>query len=52
MQTNSIAHLSDRELIAATALAVERECRATAGLLALLAELDARKLYLVISSGM
>jgi 5-methylcytosine-specific restriction endonuclease McrA len=42
----SAARLSDRELIDATARAAADERRTTAELLALLAELDARKLYL------
>ena len=38
--------LSDRELLDATSRVVDRERRTTAALLALLAELDLRKLYL------
>jgi 5-methylcytosine-specific restriction endonuclease McrA len=46
MTNNSIVLLSDRELLDATRHMVERESRTTAELLALLAELDARKLHL------
>jgi len=42
----SPAQLSDRDLLDATVHAVDRERRTTAELLALLAELDTRKLYL------
>jgi hypothetical protein len=45
---NSPSDLSDRQLLDATALAVRRECRTTAELLSLLAELDLRKLYLAL----
>jgi len=46
MTTNSIATMSDTELIGATARAAGDERRITTELLALLAELDARRLYL------
>jgi hypothetical protein len=46
MTTNPIAQLTDREVLEATARAVDREQRSTAELIGLLAELDARKLYL------
>lgn len=46
MDNNSPALLSDRDLLAETIRAVERENRTTAELLSLLAELDVRKLYL------
>ncbi len=46
MTTTSIAQLTDQELLAATTHAVANERRTTAELLALLAELDMRKLYL------
>src|SRR6476659_879602 len=46
MTTHSIAQMSDAELIDATATAARDECRSTARLLALLAEFDARRLYL------
>src|SRR5262245_60347139 len=46
MTNHSIAHPSDRELIEATTVAIDRERRTTAELLALLGELDVRKLYL------
>lgn len=42
----SAAHLSDRDLLDATARAAADERRTTADLIALLAELDSRKLYL------
>ena len=42
----SIAELTDRELLDAATRAVDRERRTTAELIALLAELDRRKLYL------
>ena len=43
---SSAARLSDRDLLDATTCAASLERSATAGLLALLAELDSRKLYL------
>src|SRR5262245_54471186 len=46
MTTESIACLSDRALLDATAQAVHSECRTTAGLIALLAEVGSRQLYL------
>jgi hypothetical protein len=46
MTRHSIDHLSDSDLLEDTRLAVACERRATARLLALLAEVDARKLYL------
>ena len=46
MANISPALLSDRDLLDATVHAVDRERRTTAELLALLAELDTRKLYL------
>ena len=46
MTTNSIATMSDRDLLNATASVVRDERRSTADLLALLAELDGRRLYL------
>jgi hypothetical protein len=46
MTNISPALLSDRDLLEATARSVDRERRSTADLLALLAELDSRKLYL------
>jgi hypothetical protein len=46
MRTTAPDLLSDRELLDETARIVDRERRTTAGLLALLAELDARRLYL------
>jgi 5-methylcytosine-specific restriction endonuclease McrA len=46
MTTDSITLLSDRDLLDATTTAVARERRTTAELIALLAELDTRKLYL------
>jgi hypothetical protein len=46
MLNDSIASLSDRDLLDATAHAVDIESRTTAQLVALLAEVDARKLYL------
>ena len=46
MANISPALLSDRDLLDATVHAVDRERRTTADLLALLAELDTRKLYL------
>ena len=47
MTTNHISsHLSDRELLDATGLAAVAERGATAELIALLAEVDARRLYL------
>jgi hypothetical protein len=45
MATESIA-MSDRDLLDAAARAVQSESRATAALLALLAEIDSRRLYL------
>src|SRR5689334_18709367 len=46
MTTNSIATMSDSELLSATSRLVSDERRTTAELLVLLAELDARRLYL------
>jgi hypothetical protein len=46
MLTDSITLLSDRDLLDATTTAATRERRTTADLIALLAELDVRKLYL------
>ena len=46
MTTDSIAQLSDRELLHATRHAIDRERRSTAELISLLAELDTRRLYL------
>jgi hypothetical protein len=46
MTINSPHSLSDAELLAETRLATDRERRSTADLLALLAELDSRRLYL------
>jgi 5-methylcytosine-specific restriction endonuclease McrA len=46
MTNKSPTFFSDRDLLDATARAVEREQHATADLLALLGELDSRKLYL------
>lgn len=46
MTTNPTAGLSNRELLDATARAIGSERRTTAELLALLAELDTRRLYL------
>src|SRR5688572_16162178 len=42
----SLAHLSDDELLAAVKCLATRECRATAALVRSLMELDARRLYL------
>jgi hypothetical protein len=44
--TFSVAHLSDSELIVEVKARAARECDATAALIASLAELDARRLYL------
>jgi len=46
MAINSFAHVSDREVIEATSRAATDERRATVDLLALLGEVDARRLYL------
>jgi hypothetical protein len=46
MTTNSIATMSDPELLSATSRVASDERRTTAELLGLLAELDARRLYL------
>jgi 5-methylcytosine-specific restriction endonuclease McrA len=46
MNTISCTELSDRQLIDETIRAVRTECQSTAALIALLAELDARRLYL------
>ena len=46
MTTNSMATMSDRDLLNATARVVGDERRSTADLLALLGELDGRRLYL------
>jgi hypothetical protein len=46
MTTNSTAQMSNAELLRATERAACDECRATRELLALLAEVDARRLYL------
>lgn len=46
MLNNSPAHLTDHELLDATALAVSLERRSTAELISLLAEVDSRRLYL------
>jgi hypothetical protein len=46
MRNDSPAQLTDRELLDATTLAVDRERRSTAELVVLLAEVDSRKLYL------
>ena len=46
MTNESITQLSDRELLDATARVAETERRTTTALIALLAELDTRKLYL------
>ena len=46
MTTDSITQLSDRDVLSATARLAERERQTTAELIALLAELDARRLYL------
>ena len=46
MTINSLAHVPDRELIDATGRAAADERRATVELLALLGEVDARRLYL------
>ena len=46
MTTNSLATMSDRDLLDATARVVRDERRSTADLLALLGELDSRRLYL------
>jgi hypothetical protein len=42
----TVAHLSDQELLAAVKVAAAREREATARMIALLAQLDARRLYL------
>src|SRR5687767_10872948 len=46
MTTHSLAQLSDRELLANVQAAANNERAATATLIALLAEMDARRLYL------
>src|SRR5712692_5270209 len=46
MKINIPSHLSDAELVAAVKSLAGRECEATAHLIAHLAELDARRLYL------
>lgn len=46
MITDVLAELSDRELLDATAQAASRERRSTTDLIVLLAEVDARRLYL------
>ena len=44
--SSALADLSDRDLLAEVKRLAERECQATADLIASLAELDARRLYL------
>ena len=46
MHTYSLSQLSDSDLLAGTRQIVSRDCFTTAGLLAHLAEIDTRKLYL------
>jgi hypothetical protein len=43
---SALGRLSDQDLLAQLQLAAQAECRATAHLVALLIELDSRRLYL------
>ena len=44
--SSSFAAVSDQDLLATVRRLADNECRATAGLIAALAQLDARRLYL------